>query len=116
MEKLVDALKQERKSLAENMGESVEDFAKRVKAEEQEAKAKGKELQGPSSADYEMLISVLDAKRKTSNAMKMLYNTTIGWLPGMKKKQYEDKSSLPINHAKMIDDLIHVHGQEVRDT
>ena len=112
-DKLADALKQERKALAESMGETVEEFAKRVKAEEQEAKVKGEELSGPSRSDYEMLISVLDAKRRSANAMKMLYNATIGWMPGMKKKQYEDKSVLPINHAKMIDDLIYVHGHEV---
>jgi aarF domain-containing kinase len=112
-DKLADALKQERKALANNMGESVEEFAKRIKAEEQEAKAKGEELKGPSSTDYELLISVLDGKRKTSNALKMLYNSTIGWLPGMPRKQYEDKSVLPINHAKMIDDLIYIHGHEV---
>lgn len=113
-EKLVDALKQERKALAYSMGESVEDFAKRVKAEEQEAKAKGEESKGPSSSDYDMLISVLDAKRRSSNSVKMLYNATVGLLPGMTKKTYEDKSTLPINHAKIIDDLIHVHGHEVR--
>jgi hypothetical protein len=42
-----------------------------------------------------------------------VYNSTIGWLPGMTKKEYEDRSVLPINHAKMIDDLIYVHGHEV---
>jgi aarF domain-containing kinase len=112
-DKLADALKQERKALADSMGESVEEFAKRVKAEEQKAKAMGEELKGPSSSDYELLISVLDGKRKTSNALKMVYNSTIGWLPGMTKKEYEDRRVLPINHAKMIDDLIYIHGHEV---
>ena len=112
-EKLAVALKQEQKALAENMGESIEDFTKRIKNEEKEAKAKGEELHGPSSSDYDMLISVLDSKRKTTNALRALYNTSIGWLPGVNKKQYEDKSTLPINPAKMVDDLIHIHGHEV---
>ena len=112
-DKLAVALKQERKSLADNMGESIEDFTKRIKEEDKEAKAKGEELHGPSSSDYEMLISILDGKRRTANALKTLYNTTIGWIPGVSKKEYEDKSTLPINHAKMIDDLIHIHGHEV---
>ena len=113
-EKLAVALKQEAKNLANTLGESVEEFTKRVKAEENEAKRKGGELHGPSSSDYEMLISVLDGKRRTANAAKRLYNSTIGLMPGVEKKKYEDKSVLPINHAKMIDDLIYIHGHEVR--
>lgn len=112
-DKLAVALKREQKSLADNMGESMEDFTKRIKNEEREAKAKGEELHGPSSSDYDMLISVLDSKRKTTNVIKALYNNSFGWLPGVSKKQYEDKSTLPINHAKMVDDLIHIHGHEV---
>ena len=112
-DKLADALKQERRALAHSMGETVESFARRVKAEEQEAKANGEELKGPSSADYELLISILDGKRRTANSLKMVYNMTVGWLPGMTKLEYQDKSTLPINHAQMIDDLIHIHGHEV---
>ncbi|CAB9497663.1 protein kinase UbiB [Seminavis robusta] len=112
-DKLADALKQEQKALANRTGESVEAFTKRIKAEEEEAKAKGEQLHGPSSSDYDLLISVLDSKRKTTNALRMLYNTTIGLLPGTTKKELEDKSTLPINHAKMIDDLIYIHGHEV---
>ena len=112
-DKLAVALKQEQKSLADSMGESVEDFNKRIKTEEKEAKEKGEELHGPSSSDYDMLISVLDSKRKTTNAFRTLYNASVGWLPGVTKKEYEDKSALPINHAKMVDDLIHIHGHEV---
>jgi hypothetical protein len=112
--KLAQALKQERKALAENKGESVEDFMKEVKEEEKQAKAKGIQLQGPTSASYEMLISVLEGKRKATNTMRMIYNNTLGLFPGFEKREYQDKSVLPINHAKMIDDLIHVHGHEVR--
>lgn len=112
-DKLAVALKREQKSLADNMGESIEDFNKRIKTEEKEAKEKGEEIFGPSSSDYDMLISVLDSKRKTTNALKTLYNASIGWLPGVSKKEYENKSTLPINHAKMVDDLIYIHGHEV---
>lgn len=111
--KLVDALKEEQKSLAGIMGESVADFTKRVKEQEKEAKEKGEALVGPSSSEYEVMISLLDGKQRTANALKMLYNSSVGWMPGVSKKEYQNKSSLPINHAKMIDDLIHVHGHEV---
>jgi hypothetical protein len=34
-------------------------------------------------------------------------------IPGTTKKEYQDRSSLPINHAKLIDDLLQVHGHQV---
>jgi hypothetical protein len=111
--KLEVALKEEAKSLAADKGESYEDFMKEMKAKEQAARARGDELRGPSSNQYEAIISVLDAKRKAANGMRMLHNTTIGWLPGGQKKGYHDRSVLPLNHAKMIDDLVYIHGHEV---
>lgn len=113
-EKLEVALKKETKALAEAKGESVEEFMKATKEKEQEAKSRGDELRGPTSKQYDMLISILDGKRKASNAMRRLHNATIGWLPGIPKKEYQDRSSLPLNHAKLVDDLIHIHGHEVR--
>jgi hypothetical protein len=37
----------------------------------------------------------------------------LGIIPGVSKKQIEGKHILPLNHAKLIDDLIYVHGHEV---
>lgn len=112
--KLAVALKSEASSLADRQGESVEEFLQRQKQMEKEAKSKGEELQGPSSAEYDVLISIIDGQRRAKNVMRTIYNTSLGWMPGFSKKEYEDKSVLPINHARMIDDLIQVHGHEVR--
>eukprot|EP00957_Ditylum_brightwellii_P026495 2004199-Ditylum_brightwellii.AAC.1 len=50
------------------------------------------------------------------NAGKAAYNYTLGWLPGKEWKDYELRDTLPINHAKMVDDLIYIHGhEEIRD-
>ena len=111
--KLEVALKEEAKALAKDKGESYEEFNKHMKEKEEEAKAKGDELRGPSSKQYEAIISVLDAKRKAANAARMLHNMTIGLMPGVPKKEYQDRSVLPLNHAKMIDELIYIHGHEV---
>jgi len=68
---------------------------------------------GPTSEQYEALIKLLDAKRRAVNAYAALYNYSIGLIPGTKRKVYQDKSSLPINHAKLIDDLLYIHGHQV---
>ncbi len=68
---------------------------------------------GPTSEQYETLIKLLDAKRRAVNAYAALYNYSIGLIPGTKRKEYQDKSSLPINHAKLIDDLLYIHGHQV---
>jgi len=54
----------------------------------------------------------LDSKRKVSNAAALLHNWTLGLVSGS-KRQYEGRNTLPLNHAKIIDDLIYIHGHEV---
>jgi aarF domain-containing kinase len=68
---------------------------------------------GPTKDEYERLISLLNARRRMQNLGAAFWNGSVGWLPGVKKKEYEAKSSLPINHAKLIDDLLYIHGNQV---
>ncbi|KAL7522177.1 hypothetical protein ACHAWX_006867 [Stephanocyclus meneghinianus] len=68
---------------------------------------------GPTAEEYDRLIALLDAKRRVSNLGSLLFNVSLGWLPGVTKKVYEDKSALPINHAKLVDDLLYIHGNQV---
>lgn len=112
--KLEVALKEEAKALAADKGESYDEFLKEMKEKDKEARRKGEELRGPSSKQYEAVISILDGKRKAANAARMIQNVAIGWIPGVKKKDYQDRSILPLNHAKLIDELIYIHGHEVR--
>ncbi|KAG7364386.1 2-octaprenylphenol hydroxylase [Nitzschia inconspicua] len=111
--KLADGLKKEAKQRAEQEGKTVKQYMADVRQQEEEAKAKGEELKGPTKSEYEFYIGILDKKRKLTNIMHRSYNWTVGLLPGKKVKPIEDKSSLPINHAKMIDDLLHIHGHEI---
>jgi aarF domain-containing kinase len=68
---------------------------------------------GPTSREYDVYIKTIDAQRRLTNLYSMLYNISVGWLPGMSKRSYEGKSSLPINHAKLIDDLLYIHGHQI---
>ena len=68
---------------------------------------------GPTSEQYERLIGLLNARRKVNNFGTALWNAGVGWIPRVMKREYESKSSLPINHAKLIDDLLFVHGKQI---
>ncbi|KAL7546219.1 hypothetical protein ACHAWF_009558 [Thalassiosira exigua] len=69
---------------------------------------------GPTAEEYDVFIRLLDAKRRASNLYAMAFNATAGWIPGVRRRVLEDKSSLPINHARLIDELLYVHGHQVR--
>lgn len=111
--KLADGLKAEMAVQAKREGKTIEQYFYDVKQKEQEAKDRGEELKGPSSKEYNMYISLLDKNRRMTNILRALYNVSIGWLPGKNMKALEDKSTLPVNHAKMIDDLLYIHGHEI---
>jgi aarF domain-containing kinase len=111
--KLADGLKEETKARAKEQGKTVKEYMTEVRQKEQAAKDKGEELRGPSSAEYEMYIGLLDQKRRLTNWIHRAYNWTIALFPGKTKKALMDKSSLPINHAEMMDNLLHLHGHEV---
>ena len=110
--KLADGLKQEMKIQAKREGKTEKEYLKEVKQKEEEAKEKGEELMGPTSEEYNMYISLLDKKRKLTNLTKRVYNLATPFSRKAPKK-IEDKSTLPVNHAKMIDDLLYIHGHEI---
>ena len=112
-DKLPEALQRDLERYAENTGMKLEDFKAQEEAKLRDLKRKGKNTNGPSSQEYETYIKLLKAKRKAENISAMIHNYTTGLLPGGKKKAYTDTNTLPINHAKLIDDLIFVHGHEV---
>lgn len=111
--KLADGLKQEVQNLAQKQGKTVPQVLAEIKEKEEAAKSIGTEYLGPTSDEYDIYISLLDSQRRISNLFRRGYNWTVGLLPTTQKKPIEDKSSLPINHAKMIDDLLYIHGHEV---
>ena len=112
-DKLAVALKDDMRRHAEREGKSAEEFEQEMKLKVVEARERGEELMGPSAEQFDKYISILDKQRSASNAFKIFYNTLVAWLPGHQRARIENRSSLPINHAKMIDDLFYIHGHEV---
>ncbi len=104
--KLADALKDDMERHAARMGVSLEEL-------EGKAEKENRMKNGPTAIEFDQYIRLLDSKRRMDNATAALYNVTVGWLPGFQKKEYKSRSTLPLNHAKIVDDLIYVHGHEV---
>ncbi|KAL3816331.1 hypothetical protein ACHAXA_011431 [Cyclostephanos tholiformis] len=112
--KLADELKRDVKRQMDRTKKSLEKFGHdEKKLEEGFMKEFALGENGPTSDEYETFIKFLDAKRRLSNAYSAVYNLSVGWLPGVTKREYEGKSSLPINHAKLIDDLLYIHGHQI---
>ncbi|KAL9186640.1 hypothetical protein ACHAXT_005878 [Thalassiosira profunda] len=111
--KLVDELKRDMKRQMARVDKSLDKFGDEKEMEQSFAKEFQLGENGPTAAEYDAFIRLLDAKRRASNAYAALYNLSVGWLPGVKRREYEGKSSLPINHAKLIDELLHIHGHQV---
>lgn len=112
-DKLAVGLREDMKRHAARAGQTVDEFLAKQRAKDEEAEAKGETLQGPTTAEFDTYISILNRERQLENVVNVLYNATVGWLPGKQWKKHKGKNELPINHARMIDDLIYVHGHEV---
>ena len=112
--KLADELKRDMKRQMDRMKKSFEKFGRDEEALERGfAREFSMGENGPTSEEYETFIKFLDAKRRLTNMYSTLYNASVGWLPGMRWRDYESKSSLPINHAKLIDELLYIHGHQI---
>lgn len=113
-EKLANALKSDMAKHAARAGETVEQFKAEQEEKVRQLRKKGVVKVGPSAKEYDQYVRLLDGERKLGNASKMAYNYSLGWLPGMQWKQHVGRDTLPlINHAKLVDDLIYIHGWEV---
>jgi aarF domain-containing kinase len=110
-EKLPEALKKDFERYAKDAGMSLKEFQEREELKVKEKKEKGENTNGPSAKEFDVYIRMLQGKRRMQNLSTLVHNMTIGWMPGIAKKEYV-KSATPINHAKLIDDLILIHGHE----
>ena len=115
-DKLVVELKKDMERQMNRMNKSLEKFGDEKTMEISFSKEFTLGENGPTAEEYDTFIKLLDAKRRASNFYSALYNVSVGWLPGAKKRTYEGKSSLPINHAKLVDELLYIHGHQVRFT
>ena len=102
-EKLVDALRKDAQRWALLVGMNELDLL-----------AAAQQQQGTSRSAMEMssYIAAVDAKRRLHNAWARLYNSTVG-LVTRRRREYHSKEELPLNHAQIVDDLLHIHGHEV---
>jgi aarF domain-containing kinase len=107
--KLVDALHADAERYAAMLGKTLEEFLK----EEEMNTLKDGERRGPSKEVMDAYIAVQDAKRRASNLAGLVANAVWFWWPGYEKKRWVGKETLPINHGRMVDELIDVHGHEI---
>jgi len=133
--KLVDGLRQDLERHASRAGMSVDEFkalqenkTQKLMVEKRQGdssstsvdssnrsntKFYSQEKFGPTASEYEQYIRLLDVQRRMNNIGRRVYNYTLGLVPGFPTKPLEGKNILPLNHAKLIDDLIYIHGHEV---
>jgi ABC1 atypical kinase-like domain len=119
-DKLVVALRQNAAKLAKFAGyDNVEEF---IQQQSKQHPTTNHPTTVLSSNEYERIQFLYHLSSIYSNMKYVLYNWTIGWF--VRKKESFSSSSSTIttsddndwpllNHAKLIDDLIYIHGHEV---
>ena len=112
-DKLEVALQKDVEHHAQREHQTVQEFLQAQQTKDEEALRQGQKVQGPTEREYNMLISLEEGKRRARNAWSVLYNSTMGLAIPSSKREYDDKSVLPLNHAKLVDDLMEIHGHEV---
>lgn len=95
-------------------GLTVSELRKDLDAKHAATVSCGRPKKGPSAAEMDKLILSLEVQTMASNFNAKLYNLFIGWLPGFKYIDLVDLRDIcPLNHARVVDDLITVHGHEI---
>jgi aarF domain-containing kinase len=102
-DKLVDVLKRDGQLWLEWASALKSDF---------NANAEEKSTKRISTEEYEHYLAAMDTSRRIKNAWALLYNSSIGLFSG-KKMSYQFKTDLPLNPAKLVDDLLYIHGHQV---
>ena len=102
-EKLVDGLKKDFERYAKSLGKSV---AETISDEEEKAEQNEdcERERGPDAKTMAANLSLLNTKRIAKNVFKAC---TFRW------NKFEGRDTLPLNHAQLVDQLIHIHGHEV---
>jgi len=114
-EKLALALRHDAERHAAQAGKTLSQF--KADQEKQMQPTGGSNISqtatGPTADQYDKYIRLENGKRKLKNTAALLHNYSLGWLPGVATKPIETAATLPMNHAKLIDDLLYIHGHEV---
>ena len=86
----------------------------RVEAEARELAKQGKVIEAVSAADYDKYIKLQKSKRGIKRGLKTLYNYTLGWVaPNFDMSDDNEGVFVPLNAARLVDDLLSVHGHEI---
>jgi hypothetical protein len=100
---------------AARQGKSPQEFRAEEDKLDKEARYSKTLRHGPTAKEFQTYIAFMDAKRRTANLWKRVYNLSLGWwMPGATPKPIQtNKALLPINQAQVVDDLMHIHGHQV---
>jgi aarF domain-containing kinase len=112
-EKLVDTLREDVRKVAEYLGLSVEELVEQQYVKREQCRELGIVYKGPTVREFENIITYMTLKMKLHNYLITLYNWTLGVIASIPVIPYHDQKEIPLNHAKLVDDLIYVHGHEV---
>jgi len=96
------------------LGISADELRAKESARNTVADAANTPRRGPTAAEMDLLIGALTAKVSAQNFSAALFNATAGWLPFVTPWPRVDlRSVCPLNHARVVDDLLEVHGHEI---
>lgn len=117
-QKLADGLQGDLERHAIRNGQTLAEFRAEQDEKDRAARVARVELMGPSAQEMDQYITLLDGKRRLNN-LKAMLNNYLGYffwwrahkLPA--HQEYESEHMLPLNHARLIDELLYIHGHQV---
>ena len=115
---LHDTLDEQAAAMARRLGISKEEYLEEEKARHErevaELAREGKTVEAVSSRDFDRYIMYQRGVSVAKKGLKHLYNYTAGWVvANYDMESHEESEFIPINAAKLVDDLLGVHGHEV---
>lgn len=113
---LHNALDEQALRIAKSKGMTKEEFMdeekRKLEEETQRLAKEGKVKDSVSADDYQKYIALQRTKNRATRVLKSFWNWTGGWVqPNYDLSQ--DSVVVPLNAARLIDDLLAVHGHEI---
>mmetsp|Transcript_61199 Transcript_61199/g.167794 ORF Transcript_61199/g.167794 Transcript_61199/m.167794 type:complete len:569 (+) Transcript_61199:296-2002(+) len=113
-QKLADGLKEDLGTFAKLRGMTPEALTEEERKLDEQAWAEGREREGPGAAEMDKVIGFVD---QSNSARQWLGRFGLGWAyPALARTMGApvlEKARAPMNHARMVDRLLEVHGHEI---
>ena len=113
-QKLADGLKEDLGTFAKLRGMTPEALMEEERKLDEQAWADGREREGPGAAEMDKVIGFVD---QSNSARQWLGRFGLGWAyPALARSMGApvlEKARAPMNHARMVDRLLEVHGHEI---